>query len=107
MLAFMKPIKPWIKGGIIGAIAYPILDTVVFLWGMACGYATEPGAICDILEWWYFHVSAYEWPWMDGVARAIEHIVDPFFLVIAIDIVIGFVLGTLIALGIRKLRKKV
>lgn len=98
--------KSWIKGGIIGAIAYPILDTVVFLWGMACGYATEPSRLCDVLEWWYFHVSAYEWPGMDSVARVVDPIFDPFFLVIAIDIILGFALGTVIMLGIGRLRRK-
>lgn len=50
--------KPWLKDGIIGAIAYAVANVALML-AAACGF-TSGSAGCEMLTWMYFHMFPTE-----------------------------------------------
>ena len=98
----MKPIKPWIKGGIVGAVVYPILNVLFLYLALSCGFSFNSSDFpCDQVEWSYWNLFL------------MEHIEDYlpvgssdawFVIAILIDLVIGFIIGALITKAIRWVR---
>lgn len=98
--------KPWIKGGIIVAIAYTLLNLLFVFWGMACGYNTNPyDTVCPVVDWIYRHLFFLD----KGFDLLLPHPINQnvgLVLFIVLDCIIGFILGAAATEAFRRLRKK-
>jgi len=98
--------KAWIKGGIIVAVAYTILNLVLFFWGMGCGYSSASAAFpCNAITWSYWNLFALEHIEESLPLRSVSS-GTWLLLMVLIDGIIGFTVGALLTKGIGKFRSR-